>query len=59
MLAGCRKLGMNVIARVDPHAAQQNVYDAHPDWIAVEANGKPRRHWALRDLLGDLRAGPL
>jgi len=47
MVAGCRKLGMNVIARIDPHAAHQDVYDAHPDWIAVEANGQPRRHWAM------------
>jgi hypothetical protein len=47
MLAGCRKLGMIVTARVDPHAAHQDVYDAHPDWIAVEANGQPRRHWAM------------
>jgi len=47
MLAGCRKLGMVVTARVDPHAAHQDVYDAHPDWIAVEANGQPRRHWAM------------
>ena len=47
MLAGCRKLGMNVIARVDPHAAHQDVFDAHRDWIAVEANGQPRRHWAM------------
>jgi hypothetical protein len=47
MLAGCRKLGMIVTARVDPHAAHQDVFDAHPDWIAVEANGQPRRHWAM------------
>ncbi|HEY2019224.1 MAG TPA: alpha-amylase family protein [Bryobacteraceae bacterium] len=47
MLAGCRKLGMVVTARVDPHAAHQDVFDAHQDWIAVEANGKPRRHWAM------------
>jgi hypothetical protein len=47
MAAGCRKLGMNVIARVDPHAAHQDVYDAHPDWIAVQANGQPYRHWAM------------
>ncbi|MEP7365550.1 MAG: beta-galactosidase trimerization domain-containing protein [Acidobacteriota bacterium] len=46
LVAGCRKLGMNVVGRTDPHAAHQDVYDAHPDWIAVEANGKPRRHWA-------------
>ena len=47
MVAGCRKLGMNVIARVDPHAAHQDVQDAHPDWIAVQANGQPYRHWAM------------
>src|SRR5215510_11508083 len=44
LVAGCRKLGMNVIARTDPHAAHQDVYDAHPDWIAVDADGKKRRH---------------
>ncbi|MDP9170621.1 MAG: hypothetical protein M3N54_08395, partial [Acidobacteriota bacterium] len=46
MAAGCRKLGMNVIARTDPHAAHQDVYDTHPEWIAVEADGQKRRHWA-------------
>ena len=47
MVTGCRQLGMNIIARVDPHAAHQDVFDAHPDWIAVEANGQPYRHWAM------------
>ncbi len=46
LVEGCRKLSMNVIARTDPHAAHQEIYDAHPDWIAVTADGKPRRHWA-------------
>ena len=36
IVAGCRKLGMNVIARTDAHACHQDVYDAHPDWIAVD-----------------------
>ena len=36
LVAGCRNLGMNVIARTDPHAAHQDVFDAHPDWIAVD-----------------------
>ena len=44
---GCRKLGMNVVARIDPHAAHDDIYQAHPDWIAVDAAGKPRRHWAM------------
>ena len=40
LLDGCRRQGMTVIARTDPHAAHQDVYDAHPDWIAVDAEGK-------------------
>src|SRR5262249_36494942 len=44
LLNGCRKLGMVVVARTDPHAAHQDVYDAHPDWIAVDADGRTRRH---------------
>jgi len=42
LVAGCRKLGMVVIARTDPHAVHQDVYDAHPDWIAVDARAHDR-----------------
>jgi len=41
---GCRALGMNVVARTDPHACHRDVYDAHPDWLAVDENGKKRQH---------------
>jgi hypothetical protein len=58
LVAGCRELGMNVIARTDPHAAHQDVYDAHPDWIAVEADGKKRRHWATPELWVTCALGP-
>ncbi|HUP05261.1 MAG TPA: alpha-amylase family protein [Bryobacteraceae bacterium] len=58
MVAGSRAMGMNVIARIDPHAAHQDVYDAHPDWIAVEANGQPRRHWAMSSLWVTCGLGP-
>jgi hypothetical protein len=44
IVAGCRKLGMNVVARTDSHACHQDVYDAHPDRIAVDAQGNKRRH---------------
>lgn len=46
LVEGCRKMKMSVIGRTDPHATWQNVYDAHPDWIAVTAKGEKRRHWA-------------
>jgi hypothetical protein len=56
--AGCRKLGMNVVARTDPHAAHQDVYEAHPDWIAVDESGKKRRHWAAPALWVTCGLGP-
>ncbi len=55
---GCRGLGMNVIARTDPHAVHQDVYDAHPDWIMVTADGKKYRHWADRELWVTCPLGP-
>jgi hypothetical protein len=58
LLSGCRALGMNVIARTDPHAARDEVYAAHPDWIAVTADGQPRRHWANPDLWVTCALGP-
>ncbi len=56
LVTGCRKLGMVVVARTDPHAAHQDVYDAHPDWIAVDAAGQKRRHWAMPELWVTLHA---
>ena len=44
IVAGCRKIDMNVIARTDAHACHQDMYDAHPDWIAVDEHGNKRRH---------------
>jgi hypothetical protein len=58
MIEGCRKMNMTVCLRTDPHAARQNVYDAHPDWIAVTADGQKRRHWANPDLWVTCALGP-
>ena len=58
LVAGCRKLGMVVIARTDPHATYDDVQKAHPDWIAVEADGKPRRHWASPEMWVTCALGP-
>src|ERR671913_272286 len=45
LVAGCRDLEMNVVARTDPHAVRDEVRKAHPDWIAVDAKQQPVRHW--------------
>lgn len=58
MVEGCRKMNMSVILRTDPHAVRQDVYDAHPDWIAVTANGEKYRHWANPELWVTCALGP-
>ncbi len=58
MIEGCHKQNITVCVRTDPHAARQNVYDAHPDWIAVTADGQKRRHWANPDLWVTCGLGP-
>jgi hypothetical protein len=56
--AGCRALGMNVVARTDAHACHQDVVDAHPDWIAVDADGNKRRHASDPDFWITCALGP-
>jgi hypothetical protein len=58
LLKGCRKMNMSVIARTDPHATWQNVYESHPDWISVTSDGSKRRHWADPDLWVTCAFGP-
>src|ERR1043166_255977 len=58
LVSGCRKLGMVVIGRTDPHATYDDVQAAHPDWIAVDANGKQRRHWASPEMWVTCALGP-
>jgi type 1 glutamine amidotransferase len=49
---------MVVAARTDPHAVHDDAYHAHPEWIAVDAEGKPRRHWADPDYWVTCALGP-
>jgi hypothetical protein len=50
LVEGARKLNMQVMARIDPHAIHQDAADRHPEWIAVDKDGNPRRHWAFPDV---------
>ncbi len=54
----CRGLGMTVVARTDAHACHKDVVDAHPDWIAVDENGKMRRHPSDPDFWITCALGP-
>jgi hypothetical protein len=58
LISGCRKLDMVVLTRTDPHATYDDVHAAHPDWIAVDSDGKPRRHWASPEMWVTCGLGP-
>jgi hypothetical protein len=58
VLDGCKKLGMIVVARTDPHATYDDVYQDHPDWIAVDAEGNKRRHWESPEMWVTCALGP-
>ena len=58
LVAGCRERGMTILARTDPHAVHQDVYDKHPEWIAVDRDGAKRRHWSAPDTWLTCTTGP-
>ncbi|MCB2160652.1 beta-galactosidase trimerization domain-containing protein [bacterium] len=58
LVEGCHERNMIVVARTDSHAVHQDVFEAHPDWIAVDANGQPRRHWSSPELWVACAFGP-
>jgi hypothetical protein len=58
LVHGCRKMDMAVIARTDPHATWNEVYQAQPDWIAVDSKGQKRRHWSNPELWVTCAMGP-
>jgi len=49
LVRGCRKMNMAVIARVDPHCVRDDAAQAHPEWVAVDANGQKARHMVMTD----------
>ena len=58
LVKGCRTMGMQVIARTDPHATRDETRVAHPDWIAAGRDGQPTRHWANPQLWVTCALGP-
>jgi hypothetical protein len=58
LVKGCRSLGMNIIARTDPHGVHQDIHEAHPDWLMVDAQGNKRRHWSDPDFWVTCALGP-
>ena len=58
LISGCRKLDTAILVRTDPHATYNDLQAAHPDWIAVDAQGNARRHWASPEMWVTCAYGP-
>ena len=50
----CKKMGIRVLGRVDPHAMHADALAAHPEWVARNADGTPKKHPTAPDLYPDL-----
>jgi len=46
----CKKIGIRVLGRVDPHAMHADALAAHPEWVARNADGTPKKHPTAADL---------
>lgn len=58
MVEGCRSLGINIVARIEPQGAREDVIKAHPEWIMRTADGKPVRDPGVPDLWMTCTLGP-
>lgn len=58
MVAACKKLGMRVLARIDPHAMNAAAAAAHPEWALTGQDGKIKRHGSAPDLTLTCAYGP-
>ncbi|MBR0144467.1 MAG: beta-galactosidase trimerization domain-containing protein [Clostridia bacterium] len=58
MVDACRRKGYAVICRTDSHAIHEDAFRAHPEWAAVTADGKPRRHWSYPEAYVSCPLGP-
>lgn len=46
LFEACKKMEMVVVARTDPHSVLPDAANAHPEWLHINADGKPWPHWA-------------
>jgi hypothetical protein len=58
MVAACKKLGMRVLARIDPHAMNAAAAAAHPEWALTGPDGEIKRHGSAPDLTLTCAYGP-
>lgn len=55
----CKRMGIRVLGRVDPHAMHADALAAHPEWVARNVDGTPKRHPTAADLHLTCPNGPV
>jgi hypothetical protein len=58
MVFACKKMGLRVLARIDPHAMNAAAAAAHPEWALTGPDGKIKRHGSAPDLTLTCAYGP-
>lgn len=58
LVEGCRRMGMAVIGRSDPHAIHSDAAEAHPEWRHLREDGSPWLHWATEGYWVTCALGP-
>lgn len=58
LLQAAKRCGMRVLGRIDPGESYEDVYWRHPDWFAVERDGRPMRENAMPELYVPCMNGP-
>jgi type 1 glutamine amidotransferase len=59
LVHACKGMGIRVLGRVDPHAMHADALAAHPEWVARDAAGQPKRHPTDRELYLTCPNGPV
>jgi hypothetical protein len=49
MVEQSRRKGYSVICRTDGHAFHNDAFDAHPEWVHMDADYVPKRHWSYEN----------
>ena len=44
-----REMGITIVARTDAQACLNDAATAHPEWLNIDENGKPRKHKSFPD----------
>jgi len=58
LVAAAKRCNTRVLGRIDPGESYEDVYYRHPDWFAVDRDGRPLRELGAPELYVPCMNGP-